>query len=182
MAQLFYPTSDVTNEWASGGFGDIDEGATPSDVDFAYSADKPSADIFEFHLGNPTDPTVHTGHVFRYRWATVDGGVLSGDGTAVTQTYNIYQGTTLISVSTGNTHTTNSATFSDASVTLTTGEAGNVTDYTDLRMRVVASGGAGAEASRRGAAISWAEGEVPDVASGVGIPLVMHHRKQMAGN
>jgi hypothetical protein len=165
MSQNVYPTSDVTNQWASGTYADIDEGATPSDSDFAYSNDKPASEVFEFHLGDPTDPEVHTGHVVRYRWATVDGGVLSGDGTAVTQTYNLYQGTTLISTGTGNTHTTNSATFSDASFTLSEAEAGSITDYTDLRVRVVASGGAGSGPDRRGAAISWAELETPDAPS-----------------
>ncbi len=166
MAQNVYPTSDVTNEWASGGFADIDEGATPNDSDFAYSIDKPTDDIFEVHLGDPGDPAIGTGHIIRYHWATVDGGVLSGDGTAVTQTYNLYQGTTLISTGTGNTHTTNNATWQTASFTLSTAEADNITDYTDLRLRVVASGGGGSPADRRGAAVSWAELETPDASSG----------------
>ena len=165
MAQNVYPTGDVTNQWASGGYADIDEGAIPNDGDFAYSADKPALDVFEFHLDDPTDPVVHTGHTVRYRWATVDGGVLSGSGSAVTQTYNLYQGTTLISTGTGNTHSTNSATFSAASFTISEAEAGNITEYSDLRVRIVASGGAGSPANRRGAAISWAELEVPDAPS-----------------
>ncbi len=164
MVQVVRPTSDVTNEWSSGGFGEIDE--TPfSDSDFAYSIDKPTDDVLEVHLGDPTDPAVNTGHIFRYRWATVDGGVLSGDGTSVTQAYVLVQGTTLITGATANQHTTNSATFSAVSVTLTGTEADAITDYTDLRLRITASGGGGSPTDRRGAACSFAEFEVPDAAS-----------------
>lgn len=164
MAQFGYPTSDVTNQWASGGFADLDEGATPDDGDFAYSNDKPSSEILELHLGDVTDPEVSTGHVVRYHWATVDGGVLSGDGTAVTQIYEIYQGTTLIE--TLNTHTTNNASWQSVSATMIGTNVDNITDYTDLRLRITASGGAGSPADRRGAACSWIEFETPNAPTG----------------
>jgi len=161
MAQNVYPTSDASNTFLSGGFGDIDEGATPSDSDFAYTADKPSSETLEVHVGNPTDPEVSTGHIVRYRWATVDGGVLSGSGTPVTITPTLYQGAVLRS--SGTPTTTNTATFTDASWTLSGAEADAIgSDYSDLRIRWVVTGGAGSGANRRGGAISWAELEVPN--------------------
>ncbi len=164
MAQFIRPTSDATNGWASGGFGDIDE--TPfSDSDFAYSNDKPATEVLEVHLGDPTDPAVSTGHIVRYRWATVDGGVLSGSGTAVTQDYVLFQSTTAVTGLTANQHTTNSATFSAASFTLSGAEADAITDYTDLRIRCTATGGGGSPTDRRGAAWSFAEMEMPDAPS-----------------
>ena len=166
MAQNVYPTSDVTNNWASGGFGDIDEGATPSDADFAYTQDNPAvggSGLFEVHVGDPTDPNTHTGHVVRWRHVLIDGGVVAGSaGSGCDVTVYLFQGVTEIGNS-GLLALDAVLSWTDASFSLTEGEAGNITDYTDLRIRWDVAGGGGSPANRRGAGVSWAEVEVPDV-------------------
>jgi len=180
MAQFVRPTSDVTNGWASGGFEDINE-ASPSDADFTYSIDKPASDVLEVHVGDPTTPMPDTGHVVRYRVATVDGGVLSGDGTLVTLDVSLYQGATLISGPTAATGF-NNATWSPQSFTVSEAEAANITDYSDLRIRFLAAGGAGSPGDRRGAAVSWAEVELPDATSGPAVAILTNHLNLMASN
>jgi len=163
MAQFARPTSDVTNAWASGGWAEIDE-VTPSDSDFAYTIDNPNSNL-EVHLGDPTDPTVHTGHVVKWRHVLIDGGVAaSSAGTGCDLTVTLVQGATsiaskaLIALDTV-------TSWTEDSFTLTTGEAANITDYTDLRLRFAAKGGGGAPGDRRGAGVSWAVLEVPDATS-----------------
>jgi hypothetical protein len=178
MAQNVYPTTEVTNVWASGGgsggVGDIDEGATPNDSDWCNSKDNPDAgtDIFEVHLGDPSDPNDHTGHVMRWHHALIDGNVLaSSDGTGCTLNVYLYEGATLRASKTG-ISLAGVYSFTADSYTLSSGEAATISDYTDLRLRFTATGGGGSPTNRRGAGISWAELEVPDVAAG---PSLRNH-------
>lgn len=166
MAQNVYPTSDVQNNWASGGFGDIDEGATPSDSDFTYTVDNPipgtgNSGWLEVHIGDPDTPEFDTGHIVRWRHALIDGGVVaSSDGTGCDITVSLVQGTTVIASKFLALDGVWSWTAD--SFTLTTGEAANITDYPNLRIRFDADGGAGSPGNRRGAGISWAELETGD--------------------
>ena len=165
MAQLVYPTSDVTNEWASGGFADIAEGATPDDGDFANSSDA-GDETFEVHIGDPTDPASSTGHIVRWRHALIDGGVLAADaGSGADITVSLVQGTT-VRASKGPIALDAVLAWTEDSFTLSGAEADAIgTDYTDLRIRWFAEGGRGAPGNRRAAGVSWAEFEVPDASS-----------------
>ena len=171
MAQLVYPTSDVTNQWASGGFGDIDEGGTPDDGDFANSSDA-GDETLEVHIGDPTDPASSSGHIVHWRHVLIDGGVLAGSaGSGADITVSLVQGTTVIAGS-GLLALDAVLAWTDASFTLSGAEADSITDYPDLRIRFFAEGGGGSPTNRRGVGVSWAEFEVPDAASSTPQALV----------
>lgn len=159
MAQFARPDSNVTTTGFTGGFEDINE-TSASDSDFAYTADNTTGQL-EVGLTNVADtPALDTGHIVRYRLAKADTGVPpSTTGNTQNMTVSLYQGGTLIRSDVERTV----GDWTTYSFTLTTTEAGNITDYTDLRIRVdsPASGG-GSPGNRRGGAISWAELEVPD--------------------
>ena len=157
MAQFLRPDSTVTATDFTGGFADIDE-ATFSDADAAYSADRSAGATLEVGLSDPA-ATPGTGTcTVRYRHAQVDGGVYpSSGGTAVGIICYVYEGATLLVTDTS--QTANEGAFLERSFTF---DASLVTDWNNLRLRWVTSGGTGAPASRRGGAISWAEVEVPD--------------------
>lgn len=160
MVQFARPDSDVTND-GTGSFADIDE-SSPSDTDYWWGDDS-TTDVLEVGLSDVTDPTVHTGHTVRVRLAKVDGGVFPGTGgNALTQTVLLLQGGTTIAT------IVNAVTAPDAwtttAVTISEAEAGNITNYADLRIRISQTASGGSPANRRGGAISWAEFEVPDAA------------------
>lgn len=161
MAQFARPDSDVTNTAFTGGFADIDE-ITASDADRAFSTDGSDCEL-EVGLSNVSDPSTDTGHIFRYRVAKTDDGVPSGTGNAKTLIARLMQGTTAIATDTERTLTGSYTTYSR---TLSSGEAAAITDYTDLRLEFTSLGGGGNPTNRRGAAVSWAELEVPDAPAG----------------
>ena len=161
MAQFGRPISDLQNTSITGGFGAIDE-TSASDADFLYSADNTDT-VYECGLTSTLlDPTTGSSHTFRYRIAEIDGGVLgdgAGNGTVTVQT-SLRQGATVIA-----TDTTRNCTnaWSSHTLTITTGEADNITDYTNLRLYFnILSPTGGAPGGRRGAGISWGELEVPE--------------------
>jgi len=163
MAQNVYPTSDVTNEWASGGFGDIDEGATPSDVDFTHSSDA-GDETLEVHVGDPTDPVSGSGHIVRWRHVLIDGGVVASEaGAGADITVSLVENTT-VRASKGPIALDAVLAWTEDSFTLSGAEADSISDYADLRIRFFAEGGGGSPAGRRGAGVSWAELETPDAA------------------
>ena len=111
----------------------LDEGIASADDTTTRIFTGLIGDVAEVHLGDPTDPVVHTGHKLIYR-------ILSSLGGQKTVTTALYEGATLIaSESQGAfdgvwvTHT----------LTLSEAEAANITDYTDLRARFTAAGIAG---------------------------------------
>ena len=153
MAVFLRPDANVTQTSFTGGFAEIDE-ATFSDADFAYGAGNTAA-VLEVHLSDPGG-TPQSGTVtIRFRYAKVSGTTLSATGGTVTVTAGLYQGTTLI----GSTTVTTGGTFTAGSFTVATS---SVTNWNDLRLRFTQSlsGGGG---NSRGAAISWAEVETPDL-------------------
>jgi hypothetical protein len=164
MAQFARPNSDVTvTNWTGtptnttgNRYTNIDE-ATPSDTDYCYGANNSSTATFEAGLSSLTDPEVHTGHIVRWRYAKTAAGSLSGTGGTVNQTVGLYQGTTLIASDT----VTTGGSWTAGSFTLTEGEAANISDYTNLRLRFTQSGSGGG-GNARGSAVSWVELEVPD--------------------
>lgn len=161
MAQFARPDSDVTNT-GTNGFGAIDE-ITPSDADFWWG-DNNTAEELEVGLSNVTDPTISSGHIFRYRIAKTNAGTVDGTGNAVTVTARLMQGTTEIAADTAKTA---DGTWTEYSLTLTGGQTDAITDYTDLRLEFVTSASGGSPANRRGGAVSWAELEVPDASTTV---------------
>ena len=162
MAQFGRPISDITNpsNW-TGTFADIDE-VTPDDGDYGWSADNID-DTVEFLLTSLTDPLVSVDHTVRFRHARMNGGVIDGGGTAPTFIAYLYQGTTLIRNLGGT--VTPTGTWTTNSLTISTSEADNITDYSDLRIRFEYEGGGGSPDNRRGIGISWAELEIPNAAN-----------------
>lgn len=157
MAQFGRPDSNVTQTSFTGGFAEIDE-ASPSDTDFAYGANNTAAEL-EVGLADVTDPVSSSGHIFRYRIAKTNAGVVDGAGNAVTVTARLLQGTTEIAADTAKTAT---GTWTGYAFTLSAAQADAITDYADLRLEFVTSASGGSPAARRGGAVSWAELEVPD--------------------
>lgn len=132
-AILLRPTSDITvGNWTpsegSTLYGVVDE-VTPDDNDFMRSEVNPSASLAEVGLGSSADPQTSDFHLVRYRYAK--------HGSATLQlVFYLMEGTTQI------------ATWSDTDVpgTPTTGEyqlsvaeANSITNYANLRIRVVAT-------------------------------------------
>ena len=155
MAQFLRPDGVISQGSWTGGFADIDE-ATPNDADRAYSANNPGGSIFEVSLSDPAD-TPDTGtSTIRYRHGRVNNGTLSGTGTATTLDVSVMQGGITIASDAqqapGGAYVTRSW----------TPDLSAVTNWNDLRLRFVPGGGGGSPSNRRGVAISFAEGEVPD--------------------
>ncbi len=158
MPTFVRPDGDQTvNNWTSTPlFEKIDE-VTPSDTDFVQSENDPANDIMEVTLENQTDPASSTGHIVRYRYQKGQSG--GGAPGTINLIIGLYQGTTLIA---STTHSNIATGFVAGSFTLTGGEADNITDYNDLRVRIDADKSAGARTSW--AEISWVEFETPSAA------------------
>lgn len=155
MAQFLRPDSNITLSAFTGGFAEIDE-STPSDLDFAYGDNNTQA-VLEVGLSDPIGVPDPSGiSVVRYRIAKTNNGVVTGTGSAVTITPQVYQGGSLVqsgaSQSTTGIWTEYSFTFTHESIT----------DWSDLRIRFSTSNSGGSPQNRRGGAISWAEVESPD--------------------
>lgn len=130
--QTARPTSDVTITSAVGvptpGVGSgvyADLAAT----DDAHYAEINSSGVVEVGFAALIDPMVDTGHTVTYR-AEYAGGATSG-----TQVVTLKQGSTTIASWTD----TLTSAFGTFTHTLTTGQAAAITDYSQLRLRVVPS-------------------------------------------
>lgn len=161
MAQFGRPISDLQNTSITNGFGSIDE-TSPSDGDFLYSADNVNT-VYECGLTTSLgDPITGSDHIIRYRIAEIDGGVLgdgAGNGT-VTVATSLRQGATIIATDTTRNCTNAWTTYT---LNLSTTEANNITDYTDLRLFFdITSPTGGSPSGRRGAGVSWGEFESPE--------------------
>lgn len=161
MAQYGRPGSDVsTGAWAATPLYEKIDEATCSDADYVQSANNPSSDTFECGLSSVSDPGVHTGHVLRCR--------VVGSGTG-TIDFGLYQGSTAIATYGA---TAWPASFTTWTLNLSEAQAGNITDYADLRVRVIAHKTSGGLAYAR---CSWAELEAPDASA-------TEHQKAVAGS
>ena len=172
MAQYAVPTSDISKtDWAQRGtsgdsdadaFDELDEGinsGAPDDDTTSWqtlSLSNGETRTIECKLGSVTDPGVHTGHIIRAR-------VRASGTTGCTRTAVIYcyQGTTLISTSAS---ASVDLGYQTKEHTLSEAEAANITDYADLRIRLIGTWGVGGTA--RSMIISGMEMEVPDVSGG----------------
>lgn len=160
MAQFLRPSSDITNpaSW-TGTYADIDE-VSPDDGDFGVSEDR-TATLYETLFSTGVNPVVNTGHIVRIRHAKADTGVPpSTDGNDAPVDFYLYQGGTIIqTLATG----VLTGAWTTAVYNITEGNAANITDYSDLRVRVdIPTGPGGPGANRRGVAVSWVEMELPD--------------------
>lgn len=171
MAQFARPDSDVSFallggtpvDTAGDRWQNIDE-SSPSDTDYVYSQNNPGGgSSAEFGLSNVTDPGVNTGHILRIRTAQIDedsGGhpqAANTGGTATTCGWQLLQGASVIESS-----SIDPGEFTTTEVNLAEANVANITDYSDLRVFVNPSGGAGSAGNRRAVAISWIELEIPD--------------------
>ena len=144
MAQFGRPSTDTTREaWEEDDgtttdiFDQIDE-AIADDVDFIRSAQVPTTDAYVTKLTTLTDPVVHTGHVVRYRYGKdVAAGAQIDIVVQLRQGY-VNEGSlgTLIASAT---HTNVANGWTAGSIALSEAEAGNITDYTDLYLRITAN-------------------------------------------
>jgi len=146
MAQYARPNSDVAaGSWtpSTGAtlYGYIDE-ESYSDIDYIQVANANST--CEIGLSSVTDPESSSNHIVRYRARKAGNGAL---------TVYLFDGATQIASQTP-TLTTSIQAFS---FTLSSGEADNISDYSDLRLKF-----AGSYVIVGGVAVSWAEFEVPD--------------------
>jgi hypothetical protein len=130
----------------------IDE-VSADDADYNESVSNPISDTFEVSLSNVAAPPVNTGHAMHYRY-----GKSAASGKRIDFLVSLRQGASTVIAQ--QTHTDVGSGFTSGILTLTEAEAGNITDYSDLRIRIIATsvgGGAG-----RTGRISWAQLQVPD--------------------
>lgn len=165
MAQFLYPISDVTNTFSGGGFASIDE-VTPSDTDYAYGTNN-STTTLECALTATgiSDPLSSTGHTVYWRQSQADhdAGTPAPSSGGSNSTYDVLliQGTTTIATCASGASASDGS-FAAGSYTLSAAEANSITDYTDLRIRMVSIGTGGTPSGRRAVAFSSAYLEIPD--------------------
>ena len=122
----------------------LDDG---SDVDFITATNAGTGDVALADLG---DPATSAGHVLRYRARASGAG-----GAAERMRAELFQGGTLVAGA--GSIVVSRGVFSTWSYTLTIAEADAITDYTDLRVRLVVETLGGGEAVD----VSWVEFETP---------------------
>jgi hypothetical protein len=133
-AQDAAPAADVTTTgWTttpSGAVYSVIDETTPSDADYATSPSNPSSSVLEVKFAPLGVPSSLTGHVLRVR-------LRANNFTTATARVDLYQGATLIAnLASAQTLTSSFVTYS---YSLTSGQAGAITDYTDLRFRITVS-------------------------------------------
>jgi len=156
MTQNAVPSADVSaGSWTTAPLWSKVDEIPASDTDFIALANNTTGACRVGTLkttggGAISDPFVHTNHVLRMR------GKRTGSKTTTIVT-SLYQGTTLIASFSQNL----ASSFTDYSYTLTETQAGNITNYTDLRIDVNCS----ASGSNNAPNISAVSLDVPDVAA-----------------
>ena len=156
MAQFLRPDADqATGSWASTPlWSKVEEGVASDDGTLITLASGNADNFADLRLDNGTDPSVSTGHILRADWHKVSG----------TRTINgqleLWQGVpgtgSLIATLT----TVEPSADTDYQVSLTGTETDNITDYTDLYLRVYydyTGGGAPSDF-----AVDAVELEIPD--------------------
>lgn len=140
MAQFARPSADtVRTAWTdeAGGTTDIYTGideVVAEDTEYIKTPTPPGSNEFETLLTSVTDPISSSSHIMRWRRRKQPA---SGSD-AVTLTVRLLQGGTQI---TSQSDATIPGSFTDTSYTLSGAEADAITNYADLRLEFVASGG-----------------------------------------
>jgi len=162
MAQFARPDADqAAGSWTTTPlWSKVDEGSDGGDTISSDAVGSGSATTnADLRLSDVTDPVLSTGHIIRARWA-------SSSTRDITPTCELWLGIpgtgTLIATLTG-------ATLLDTTevtdtYTLTGTEADNITDYTDLYLRLVGTGSGGGPG--RSLVVEFCELEVPDASGG----------------
>lgn len=131
MPQFARPDSDVAlGGWSSPSWSTIDE-VTADDLDKTISPLAPASATLEVSLTNPEDPQSSGGHIVRYRYQKD-----AAAGSQIDLTVRLMQGVTEIAAWT---HTNIANGWVTAAQTLTAAQADAITDYTDLRLRFIAT-------------------------------------------
>ena len=137
MTQYDRPTSDIsTGSWTDEGSVDNDNNLYTSldevsqGGDDSYVSGTSGAGTFEAKLGNLTDPVGNTSHIVHIYGEGVGSG-----GPEKVDLY-LYEGAGLIATIANNWAPGRSA-YADVNYTLSSGEADSISNYTDLRVRVV---------------------------------------------
>lgn len=156
--QYARPASDgVNNEWllSSGvsAFSLLDE-TSPSDADYIYTSPAPTGPDIILNLSSVTDPASATDHVIRFRASSVSGSPADPPPGDVL-TVELYEGATLRA----STSEEILGSYTTYEYTLTAGEANSITDYTNLKFKVISTVG-----SFDTSYVSWIEFQVPYVA------------------
>jgi len=156
VAQFGRPISDVsigpwtdnlggtTNLWSV-----LDDN---SDTDYIEDLNGGNG-TYEANLTSLTDPGVDTGHIIRFR---MQG---TGSGGPERLTVQLWQGTTS-QIATLNNQTSRGS-WATKTYNITEAEAANITDYTDLNIKLISSNLGGTEDMW----CAWVELEIPDAAS-----------------
>ena len=163
MAQTARPDADISDgNWVNQAgnntnlFASIDE-STASDSDYIIATDEGmgfGSDIVTIiGLEDMDEPDGNASHTIKYR-ATESSGM-----SAMSLKVELLEG------STSRKSVTNSSlggSFVTYTINLSEGEAGNISDYTNLRLRFTANDGMGMGSACK---VSWAEFSAPDAAA-----------------
>lgn len=163
MTQYARPDADSVagnwvNESGSGSnlYQSIDE-STPSDSDYCISTDSfGSTDTMRVELSGVTDPTSASDHKVVYRAKGTDPSGFYG---IPTLTVTLKQGSTTIATAT---NSSLSGSFTEYTITLSSAEANNITDYTDLLLEF--QRGTNFAGGSETTSVSYAAFECPDAA------------------
>jgi hypothetical protein len=142
--QVARPTADIseTGTWSGGSAGSryalIDE--THPDAESFTGFSTTTSGTLEVRLNTSTlDPNTNIAHLLRWRF-----GPTAAAGSGWNVTYALYQGATLIKTLVNNVVYNSNNTNITGSNTLTEAEASNITDYSDLRLRLTLTKNTGA--------------------------------------
>lgn len=134
MAQTIYPDATVdAGTWTPQGEATLHQALNANDFSYAQSVLDPNTEAFEVSLESPLLPVPDTGHVIKLR------GSKTVAGTPSSATGSLYQGGTLIY----GTSVTITSSLTTHSIPISESLAANITDYTDLRLRVSGNGAGG---------------------------------------
>lgn len=159
MTQYARPDSDVSvGGWTTADlYAKIDE-SSYSDADEITASVRTGNQTCEVGLSDVTDPASAATHVVKIRakFST------NGSRTATIDVLLVQGSTTRASYNTGNLTTG----YAEYSYTLSESEANAITDYTDLRLRLIGKMNAGGTGALCSTYVSWAEFSCPDAAGG----------------
>jgi len=153
MPQFGYPNSDIENPggWTTEPLWVLIDEEPFDDGDFLTSPKSAADKAFTVRLSGVTDPEVYTGHIVRIRAKTAVSGTFK---------YELMQGAVVIKDSGEVVLTT---AFVEYNMTLSEGEAANITDYPALRVRVTAV----VTKKNQRQSVSWIRFECPDAGGAI---------------
>lgn len=137
------PTGDISaGAWTDEGSVDndgslytsIDEVSSDSDSSYILASTNTTAEV---SLGALSDPGIHTGHEIHF-WFRA-----TGSGAPERIAVDLVQGTSVIESS--GTYTNRSGTYLETTFTIAEVNAANITDYTNLRIRITSSNLSGSD-------------------------------------